>query len=367
MQTASPSRVVYLSVPESLRGKFEGLKDFALDPAIPIPVALEPGAQNLDIEGLSWEMILSGMIRVLMDNPDDEDAPYYRRFVLTVKPNLLAEFTQAAVVKTKNGDYTLALEIASALEGLFPQEPSPGFTRAFILEERAHALDQAGQENPADAEYDAALRAYQRALAFEAPFPPGLFNAGYFFMKRRNYPQAKACFQRFLALTEDESPEKEAALGILQEIEAQGLEDPAFQEAYLQIRHGDPAQGLAAIKDFLQRRPQGWNGWFLLGWGLRKLGRWKDGAAAFRKCIDLGGGNSDTRNELAICLIESGDLPGAKKELEECLKEEPENVKVLSNLGVLALKKGSPQEAEGFFRAALDLEPQDPVAGAYFS
>lgn len=369
MQARSPSRIVFLSVPESLRGQLADMPGFAIDPSIPIPVALAPGSANLDIENLSWEMILSGMIRVIMDSPDDEDAPYYRRFVLTVKPDILGEFTQAAILKTKNGDYDLALEISAALEGLFPGLPLVLLNRALILEERANAFEQSGLEAEADAEYDRAYHAYQNVLNLRPPFPDGLFNAGFFFMKRRNFDQARDCFQTYLSLLEpeDEEPLKRSrAQAILKEIETHGLDDAAFREAYDHIRRGEAEQGLLKIRRFLERHPDVWNGWFILGWGLRKLGRWQDGAAAFRKTIELGGGNSDTRNELAICLMEDGDLASARKELELCLREEPENVKIIANLGVLALKNGDDREAAGFFRTVLELEPNDPVAQAYF-
>ncbi|MDR2535282.1 MAG: tetratricopeptide repeat protein [Treponema sp.] len=376
MQTRSPSRIVFLSVPESLRTQIEGIskepdQEFVIDPAIPIPVALAPGATNLDMENLSWEMILSGMIRVVMDNPDDEDAPYYRRFVLTVKPDILTEFVQAAIMKTKNRDYDMALEIISALEGLFPRTPEVLFNRAFILEERANALEQAGLEAEADTEYDAAYNAYQYVLALEPPFPDGFFNAGFFFMKRRNFNHARECFHTYLNLSEEaetaeDAAKREQAQRILEEIASHNLDDPTFREAYDYVRRGEAEHGLAKIRDFLEQHPEVWNGWFILGWALRKIGRWEDGAAAFRKAIELGGGNSDTRNELAICLMECGDLSGARKELEASLREEPENVKIIANLGVLALKNGDDHEAAGFFRTVLELEPQDPVAQAYF-
>jgi tetratricopeptide (TPR) repeat protein len=374
MQTRSPRGIVFLSVPESLRGQIENLspdETFMIDPAIPIPVALAPGTDNLDLENLSWEMIISGMIRVVMDNPDDEDAPYYRRFVQAVKPDILAEFTETAILKTKNGDYALALEIADALEGLFPRLPLVRFNRAFILEERANGLEKAGLEAEADAAYDAAYSAYQEVLALNPPFPNGVFNAGYFFMKRRNFDAAKDCFNAYLSLPEtSETPEdtlkRREAKRILAEINAHCLDDSDFRAAYDYIRRGEVQRGLTKIRAFLERHPAVWNGWFILGWGLRKLERWEDGAAAFQKTIELGGGNSDTRNELAICLMERGDIQGARKELEICLREEPENVKIIANLGVLALKKGDCTEAEQYFRTVLELEPQDPVAREFF-
>jgi lipoprotein NlpI len=67
---------------------------------------------------------------------------YYRRFVLAVKPDIRREFTEAAILKAKNGDFDPALEIFDALDGLFPGLPEVLLNRALALEERAEALER---------------------------------------------------------------------------------------------------------------------------------------------------------------------------------------------------------------------------------
>ncbi|MDR1466546.1 MAG: tetratricopeptide repeat protein [Treponema sp.] len=138
-----------------------------------------------------------------------------------------------------------------------------------------------------------------------------------------------------------------------------------YTAAYDDILNGKDEEALIKIRKFIEQEPRMWQVWFLLGWALRKLKRWEDGAAAFRKVIELGGGNKDARNELAICLMEIGDLKQARRELEKALSEDPENVKIISNLGVLALKFGNNREASSFFRVALEIDPHDEVAIKY--
>jgi tetratricopeptide (TPR) repeat protein len=376
-------RILFLEVPESLRGRIGGLshhhpedeeshedprENFSIDPAIPLPVELPDGEETLNLEELSWEMILSGMIRVVAGEPGAENADYYRRFVLTLRPDILREFTGAAIVKAENGDYALAQEILAGLEGLFPGSPVVRLNRALVLEARAEAkggsLERAGREAEAAALYDEARRAWEGVLALDPPLPEGLFNGGFFFLRRGDFDRARDCFSAYLPLAEDDE-KKEKAQAVLGDIKRGSLDDETFREASALVRNGREQEGLLKIRDFLERCPEVWNGWFVLGWGLRRLGRWADGAASFRKALELGGDTPDTRNELAICLIELGDLKAARRELESALRAEPENVKIISNLGALALKSGSPEEAAGFFRAALELNPEDPVAGRY--
>jgi tetratricopeptide (TPR) repeat protein len=376
---------VFLSVPESLRDRFESMSheqepaaDFCIDPAIPLPVELPPGQSSLDLEELSWEMILSGMIRIVGEHAEDpggsfvsaEDADYYRRFVLAAKPDILEEFTGAAILKARNGDYGLALEISDALRGLFPRSAAALLNRALILENHAGALEHSSREQEAGDAYEDARRIYEELIALDPPYPDGLFNAGFFHMGRQNFDRARECFSAYLALEEEAEPlprEKKAkAKAIVREIESRALDDAIFRQAYDAIRLGEEQKGLEHIRAFLKQHPRVWNGWFILGWGLRRLSRWEDAAAAFAEALELGGDTSDTRNELAICLMEQGKFQDARKHLEAALREEPENVKIISNLGVLALRRGEDDEAAAFFRTVLDLEPEDPLALEYF-
>ena len=127
---------------------------------------------------------------------------------------------------------------------------------------------------------------------------------------------------------------------------------------------GQEEKGLEQIKLFLEKNPQVWNAWFLLGWGLRRLCRWSDARAAFEKADELGGGTADTYNELSICCMETGDFAQARRYLLQALELEGDNTKIISNLGFLALRQGNKAEAAGFFRTVLELDPQDKIAAA---
>jgi tetratricopeptide (TPR) repeat protein len=383
------NKIIFLSVPGSLKEEMHHLphhhdedeeghshrhNSFDVDVSIPLPVELEDGAETLDPETLTWEMILSGMMKIVAaEEPYPNVEPhwigYYRRFVLAVKPEIYNELTSAAIVKAENSVFDTALEILSLLEGIFPEgDPhAPGIllNRAIILEEQAMALEKTGNE--AAAEVDAqALAAYEKSLMQEPPLPDALFNAGFFFIRRKDYARARSCFSAYLPVSGNEE-KKEQAEAIAKDIENRGLDDESFTEAVELIRSGEDEEGLLTIKDFLEQHPTVWNGWFVLGWALRKLERWEDSLESFRKAIELGGDSGDARNEMAICLIELGDLKNARKELEAALREEPENVKIISNLGVVALKNGDDDEAAAFFRTVLELDPNDPVANDYFN
>jgi tetratricopeptide (TPR) repeat protein len=310
------------------------------------------------------------MLRII-SAPGEYDVPpewidYYKRFVLTVKPEIYHEFTGASIVKAKNGEFDLALEISAVLEGLFPASPGILLNKALILEKKASAQEKNGQN--AAKETAEALEAYETALSLEPVIPDALFNAGFFFMRQGEYKRAKDCFSSYVSEGEAEIPvelpmEKlKQAKKIIKEISSQGLDDSNFTEAYNCINNGNDEEGLSRIRDFLQKHPKAWNGWFVLGWALRKLGRYGDSLESLKKAVELGGSSSDLKNEMAICLMELGDFKQAQKELEQALRDDPENIKIISNLGVLAMKTGSKTKAASYFRYLLELDPADPLA-----
>jgi Flp pilus assembly protein TadD len=133
---------------------------------------------------------------------------------------------------------------------------------------------------------------------------------------------------------------------------------------------GEEETGIEKARLFLEGHSRVWNGWFLLGWGLRKLGRWEDARAAFTQALELGkepgsgieAGYVDLCNELAICLMELGEYAESRRWLVAALAEEGENTKVMSNLGMLAMREGKKDEAAGFFRSILEFDPKDRIA-----
>ena len=391
-----PNAIVFLAVPDSLKDdirRFSG--QFELDPSILLPAELEPGENTLDPANLSLEMILSGMLRIIssyggvnaLENPSDsprgmknvplEWIDYYRRFVLTVKPEIFHEFTGASIVKAENGEFDMALEISAVLEGLFPLSPGVLLNKALILESMAAELEKNG--DAAESANTLALEAYEMALSLEPVLSDTLFNAAFFFMRSRDYARAKDCFSRYIQRGDEAEGSSALAAEIPTEVtaekireakkillEIEGLDDLSFREAYTYINTGEDEKGLLKIREYIERHPKVWNGWFLLGWALRKQGRYKDGLESFKKALELGGGGSDLKNEMAICLMELGDFRAAQKELEQALRETSNDIKIISNLGVLAMKTGDKDKAASYFRTVLSLDGSDPLARHFF-
>ena len=375
MSSANPLDAIYfVKIPEGANFSSGAMK---IDTSVELPVQ----KKNLDdpiekdFAKLSEEQILSGILTVLAYDRENANNPYYRKLITEVRPNIKKELSEAAILKTHDEDWELAEEIWLAVSGIDPNDMAVVLNLAIFYDQKADSYRRNSLNEDADAYDDSALRYYKKVLDSDKEIPDGYFNAGFFYLKKSEYGEAKACFENYLGLVADVSDEKlgengiykkERAQEIINKISNRNLENDRFHDAYKYIAGGQEEKGLEEIRKFLSDNPAVWNAWFLLGWGLRKLGRFSDAKAAFLKARECDGGdeNADTLNELAICQMETGELDEAYSTLKEALVMDGENTKIISNLGYLSLKLGKNEEAKKYFEVVLEIDPDDKIATA---
>ena len=370
MNPTNPLESVYfISLPEN----FDlNSATFQIDKTIPLPVQKKDTEETLKLEDITQEQILAGILTILAYDKHNKNLDYYRSIIKQVRPDIKKEMTEAAIMKAKNEDWDIAEELFMVLKGLDPEDSITTLNTALFFDQRAESYRQAELNEDADAYDNDALFHYKEAMNAEPAIPDAFFNAGFFYLKQHSFREAKDCFETYLALTCDSNDEelgengiykKERAQEILNHINNDNMDDEAFKRAYKLISSGQEEKGLEEIRTFIQKNPNVWNAWFLLGWGLRRIGRWADAEQAFNQSLSCGGENNcDTYNELAICLMEQGKTKEAKKSLQKALSINPENVKIISNLGYLSLKEGNIDDARKYFTIVLEYSPNDKIA-----
>jgi len=356
-------KLYYLQVPPELARE---VGTFRIDPSIPLPVEGRWSAGRADevpnLEDLSWEQIVAAMLKIMAWERHHPDFQYFKDFILAVRPEVWQELSATGIVKAQAKDFRLAEEIFLALEGLDPDHPRTLLNLALLYDEEAEALSQRGQSAEADELLTHAQKKFSQALVPHPPLPDAFFYAGFFHLKQKNLERARGLFHAFFELAKEDNKKIKAAKKALADADRQGRLDNLFKEAYDFILLGQEEEGITRLQQFLKDYPQVWNAWFLLGWAQRRLGQWKPALEAFQTALDKGGDQVDTYNEMAICAMELGELNQSRRWLEKALRLDGESTKIISNLGVLALRAGKKDEALGFFETVLEYDPDDPVA-----
>ena len=248
----------YVSLPKSMK-----IGNFHIRPDIMLPI--EPGGGEL-----SWEMIVSGMLKVLAHFPEHEHADYYRSFVFAIEPDIARTLSSAGIVKAQNRDWELAEELFLALVGLEPNNPRALLNLALMYDQCSE--DHAGNSELQKAHEEKAFRCYIRALQTEPEIPESHLYAGYFFLRQKSYGRARKEFLRFMETSDNEEKRQEIT-AVLEQLQGSSERDALFNEAFDFIRLGQETQGLEKISAFLEMQPDLWNAWFLKGWALRRLGQ----------------------------------------------------------------------------------------------
>jgi tetratricopeptide (TPR) repeat protein len=357
--------IAFVSLPPGYSGSFGS---FRLDPSIPLPLLMGPGERSMGPADLNRERLIGGALAVLsqgfVSGKPNPHAPYYREFLRAAYPAVENELSSAAIAKARNGEYAAAEEVFLALAGLQEGAAAPIVNLALLTAERGRASRRSGREEEADGFGAAAKTLFERAIGMEGASGEVFFHAARFFYEEQDYKRAKGLFDSALSLGLS-GPMADEAKALSESLATQGLLDTLFKEAFDFIKLGKEAEGLERIERFLEKHPRLWNAWFLKGWALRRLERFQEGREAFSRALELSPEDeerTDILNELSICLDRTGHGAEAKRALERALSIEPDNVKIISNLGMLSMKAGDREEARGFFMAALELDPRDEVA-----
>ncbi len=272
--------------------------------------------------------------------------------------------SRTGIDKAENKDFEIAEEIFKALVSYNPENIYNHLNLATVLEEQSALYETLENSELSEKKSLEAFRVYIDALEFHPESPDLLFNLGSFYIKKGNLDKARTIFKKFVSVEKD-GKRKEFAESILERIPESSDGDLLFLEAYDLIKMKREYEGILKIKSYLDKDPESWNGWFILGWAYRRTEQYKEGKEAFIKSLELEEDNIDTYNELAICLMELGEYKDCGRYLSAALRKDGTNTKIISNMGVLALKQDNLEDAEGFFKTVLEYDPDDAIAKKY--
>ena len=356
------ARMAYISLPDDFDYQ---LAKFKVDPAVALPVELTPDADSVSPEDLTWDATVAAMLKILAHQPQHHDAAYYRSFIHAAKPAINDELTEAGIIKAHNGDFAMAEELFLALTGLNPEDVDTGLNLAFAYEEHAAAAER-NAETAAARLRQSAEQAYRRVLELDPLHADTHLNLAHFYLTQRRFSDARPHLQVYVKHGAD--PQRRAETQeLLRQMTADGLEEESFRSAYELVRDGSEREGLRKIDSFLAAHPDVWQAHFLRGWALRRTGAYTQAKRAFETVLTHAAaadeaGLADTHNELAICNLELRAYEDAERNLKAALQLDPENTKIMSNMGILAMKRGLLDEARRYFETIRELDPKDPLA-----
>lgn len=350
--------IIFIHIPESFKQDFGG---FTLDPAHPLPVQLSDNHKDINpAEGIKLEAIAAGIIRVLAYRENHASIAYYRLLLPALQPDVQNELLIAAIAKAKVKDFTFAEELFLAACHLAPQMAELYVNLSVLYGEQAKLALDDNKEEEFDFFTQKQVSILQEGLAVLPLSDLLLSETGLLNLYLGNEEIALDFLNQYLRVA-PQGEKRTAIEAQVKELSEKIEDDHTLYEAFDEMQLGNEDQALRLITTFIEHKPKAWEGWFIKGWALRRLGDFPTAQGAFIRCLELGEKNADIYNELSICTRETGDKELAKTYLEIALELDESNVKLLTNLAFLHAQDEEYNQVYELYLRAKAIDPEDPA------
>lgn len=342
----------------SMEGK-KGFKigSFEVREDIPLPILLSE-REKLSVEDITPEKIISGMLKVLSDDPDNENIEYYREFIFTVKPEIEINLSRVAYEAEINEKFIEAINIYKVLLALKPESSDHILNIAVCYDEYSQYLSKKGIEKEAEKFEDLAYEFYKQLECIPEKNDRILYYLGRFFLMKENYEKAIDYLKEFIKTTEDEERKNEVIL-LLKEISNTGLSDDDYQTALSLILAEKEDDAIEFIDKYIKKYPESWNGYFTKGVALRKSNHFTEAIAVLEKALTLNKESVDIYNELGLCYLNLNLFKKCEHYFAKALRINPEDTAIIFNLALSAIKQGKKELALSYCDVIKEYNPED--------
>lgn len=332
------------------------IENFQVREDVPLPVLAS--SESLSKEDITADNIILGMFRVIRDNEDDENIDYYRDFIYTVKPDVDAQLTGAALEAENNGDYADAIDIYTGLLRLNPESPEHILNIAVCYNEYSLYLFDRGKEEIASQMEEQAFSFFKVLDELSEKNDRIYYYLGRFYLSKENYEKAIEYFKEFINLTEDDERKKEV-LDALKLVQSLGVLNEDYRYAQELAEADKDEAALESVDKFIKKYPTNWNGYFLKGFILRKLEKFEEAIINFQKALNFNGNEVDLYNELGLCYMNLGNYNKSELYFAKALRYSPEDISIYYNLAVLAYNRRNIAEALKYCELINEFSPDD--------
>ena len=342
----------------SMEGR-KGFKigDFLVRDDIALPVYI-PDGKSFSEKHITPQNIIGGMIKVLIEDENNENIDYYRDFIFSVEPNIEANLSFGAYEAEKQKNFKDAIDIYRVLLNLNPNSIDNILNIAVCYDEYSQHLYSTGNEMEASKMEDISKEFFDILEANSDKRDSSYYYLGRFYLYRENYEKAIEYLENFVMITKDEKHKKEV-MDILKELNSSGMADSDYEMARDLIESEKYKESLEFISKYIEKYPNSWHGFYLMGYSYRLLDEYNKAIEFLEKALQFNDSSSDIYNELGLCFMNLKNFAKSELNFEKALRNKPDDVIIISNLAVMFFKKGDKNSAVKCCDVGLELNSED--------
>lgn len=345
----------------SMEGKNDfQIGNFSVRDDAPLPVFVEEGAK-FDADMINPENIMTGMIKVIMAEPDNENLPYYRDFIFSVQPDIETRLASTAYQAERDYHFDEAIDMFSVLRALKPDSLETVLNLAVCYDEYSQYLYERGEDKEASKKEEFAFNYFKIVDSFERKTETALFYLGRFYAVKENFVKATEYFEEFLNISADMERKKEVE-NLLYDINYLGVADEDLSSAQELVQSDMDMEAIEYIDKYIKKYPNSWRGYFTKGTILKKLERYEEALKLFEKSLSINKKSADVHNEIGLCYMNLGVFSKSELNFYKALNYKPDDLAILANLALMSYKRGAIDVSKKYCEVILDLNPNDLYA-----
>lgn len=204
-----------------------------------------------------------------------------------------------------------------------------------------------------------ALASLEKIIGLDDSFALAYYQLGFHYSNQSQFVKAKLTWDRALDLGLDD----ETRTDIMENL-AKIDHKVRYEHAYNLVFQGKAEEGLQDLLDLESQYPDWWNLLFIISLVYKSLGDLGQAKSYLEKILITRPTQVDTLVEMALCLAQEANMPGAIDYLTRAAKLKKDDPEILCNLGMAYLHNGEEDEARYYIERAYEIDPTDEVTQA---
>lgn len=204
-----------------------------------------------------------------------------------------------------------------------------------------------------------ALASLEKIIGLDDSFALAYYQLGFHYSNQSQFVKAKLTWDRALDLGLDD----ETRTDIMENL-AKIDHKVRYEHAYNLVFQGKAEEGLQDLLDLESQYPDWWNLLFIISLAYKSLGYLGQAKSYLEKILITRPTQVDTLVEMALCLAQEANMPGAIDYLTRAAKLKKDDPEILCNLGMAYLHNGEEDEARYYIERAYEIDPTDEVTQA---
>lgn len=204
-----------------------------------------------------------------------------------------------------------------------------------------------------------ALASLEKIIGLDDSFALAYYQLGFHYSNQNQFVKAKLTWDRALDLGLDD----ETRTDIMENL-AKIDHKVRYEYAYNLVFQGKTEEGLQDLLDLESQYPDWWNLLFIISLAYKSLGDLGQAKSYLEKILITRPTQVDTLVEMALCLAQEANMPGAIDYLTRAAKLKKDDPEILCNLGMAYLHNGEEDEARYYIERAYEIDPTDEVTQA---